>query len=389
MNPYRRYSTFLLVFFLSQSVAIGLLNALADPYQVFESPKIERFNKSKPEVETHLRLFKAIAIARQKPNVIFLGSSRTELGLDPTHPVFAHSGSVYNLGISGPNMYEVMRYFQHALKNQPQITQVVLGIDFFMFNEFRNNRLDFSETRLEKENITLSETLAVLFSFDALESTAETISTNFKDPDRYDFYNKKGMRNLKYQLYYRLPSSRVKSFKFSLQEYLKDVELYKSYRLSPEFLKNLEKIVELCREKNIELKIFISPSHATQWEAIYQAGLWPVFEQWKREVVKIAPVWDFSGYNPITIEPVSNSMKNYVDSSHYTPRIGNVVINRMFSMETKYPPESKDFGQIITPENIEKHLRTIRKNREQWKTPNVDWIEFLKETIKKSQTDSL
>ncbi|GFZ91240.1 hypothetical protein [Okeania sp. KiyG1] len=76
----------------------------------------------------------------------------------------------------------------------------------------------------------------------------------------------------------------------------------------------------MCQENNIKLILFISPSHATQWEAIRATGEWSTFEEWKREVVKITPVFDFSGYNTITTEPIHNDMENYRDNSHYTKK---------------------------------------------------------------------
>lgn len=371
MKNYRRYSTFLLAFFCAKSLALGLFNVVVDPYEVLGMPKVENFNQFKPVLATHVRLFKAMAITRSQYDFIFLGSSRTELGLDPTHPVLANSGSGYNLALSGPNMYEVLRYFQHALNNQPQITQVVLGIDFFMFNQVRKNRPDFSDARLERQSLTLEETLGVGFSLDALDSSYQTISSNLKSPNKPDSYHSNGRRNLQYQINHLLSQSRLKSFRFSLQEYLKDRELYGEYYLSMEYLKDLNKLVEICQEKNIDLKIFISPSHATQWEAIREAGLWPLFEQWKGEVVQITPVWDFSGYNSITTEPISNPMKYYVDSSHYRPQVGHLVLNRMFQFQEENVPS--DFGIFLTRDTLEDSLERIRTNRELWVSKTNDY----------------
>ncbi|MGK7936871.1 MAG: hypothetical protein AB4206_13905 [Xenococcaceae cyanobacterium] len=52
-------------------------------------------------------------------------------------------------------------------------------------------------------------------------------------------------------------------------------------------MENLQAIIDKCEQHNIEVKVFISPSHATQYEAINVAGLWSTFEQWKREVINI------------------------------------------------------------------------------------------------------
>ena len=37
---------------------------------------------------------------------------------------------------------------------------------------------------------------------------------------------------------------------------------------SQQYWSDFVKIVELCRQNKIDLKVFISPAHATQWESI-------------------------------------------------------------------------------------------------------------------------
>ena len=87
-------------------------------------------------------------------------------------------------------------------------------------------------------------------------------------------------------------------------------------------MNDLRSVIDICRQRGIKLKLFISPCHATEWEVIRDAGFWRVFEQWKRGIVAMASVCDFSGYNSITIEPISNNMKNYIESSHYRKKWG-------------------------------------------------------------------
>ncbi len=372
MKRYSGYLGWLLTFFLCQFLGVVLFNVTIDPYGAIATPKLAGFNQSKPEQRNHVRLFKAIEITRQKPTLIFLGSSRTEVGLNPNHVAIPTPSSTYNLGISGPNMYEVFRYFQHALKNQPDLTHVILGIDFFMFNQRRENQVDFDETRLEKQYITLPDVLDVTFSLDALSKSYTTLLANRQQSESTPYYSN-GMRNPEFFIQHNLPEqSIVKGFKFSLNEYLNAPTLYQNYTLSRQQLNYLNQLIHLCQENQITLEIFISPSHATQGEAIHKARLWSVFEDWKREVVKMTPVWDFSGYNSITTEPISETMNNYFDNSHYRQNVGDLVLNRLLDYHSDTVPQ--DFGVWITPETLESHLQTIRANRETWiKTNPPGW----------------
>ncbi|NER30702.1 MAG: hypothetical protein F6J89_24580, partial [Symploca sp. SIO1C4] len=299
------------------------------------------------------------------------GSSRTDLGLDPTHPALTNKQPAYNLGLVGPNIYEVKRYFEHSLANQPELKTVVLGIDLFMFNEYKINEVDFSEDRLEKENLTAQELLNVTLSTSAIQSSAKTIKSSI-DSDAYYLYRPDGMR----YVYGNEPNEPIpKKFKGSIGGLRKGEGYYKKYQLSEEFLVNLQEIVDICKQQNIELKVFISPSHASQWENLRAAELWSVFEEWKRQLVKITPVWDFSGYNTITTEAISKDMENYWDSSHYRKEVGDLVLNRIFDYQKDKVPT--DFGVLLTQENIESNLTKINTQREIWSNNNSDVVEFV------------
>lgn len=373
MSVYRRFNLGLLTAILPSLLAVGLFNIAIDPYGVINSPDILGLNRLRTQKFSNVRLFKAIDVARLEPKTLLMGSSRTDLGLDPTHPALANKQPAYNLALVGPNMYEVKRYFEHALKNQTQLRTVIIGIDLFMFNEFKENGADFDEARLEKESLTLQELLNVALSSSAFQSSIRTIqsSLNF---NAYYLYHPNGQR----YVYRNQPNEPLtKKFEGSIRGLINSEQYYKNYELSKYFLDDLRDIIETCKQRNIDLKIFISPSHASLWEAMRITGLWPVFEEWKREVVKITPVWDFSGFNSITTEPINEEMTNYWDSSHYRKEVGDLILNRLFDYQNKTIPV--DFGVLLTRSNIEAQLAGIRADHETWANENPDAIKFVKD----------
>lgn len=83
-------------------------------------------------------------------------------------------------------------------------------------------------------------------------------------------------------------------------------------------------LIKESRANNIELLLFISPVHARQLEVIRLSNLYPTFEQWKRDMVKViaedveqhpdkSPIqlWDFSGYNLLTTREQQNIKPKY------------------------------------------------------------------------------
>ncbi len=158
--------------------------------------------------------------------------------------------------------------------------------------------------------------------------------------------------------------------------------------ISKQQLDFFKSLVNICQNRGIKLIIFISPAHAIQWEANRLNGEWETFEEWQRELVKIAPVWDFSGYNSITTEAIKNQMQNYMDSSHYRKEVGDLILNRILDYKTETVPE--DFGVLITPENIEQHLKKISRDRQLWIQNNPDAVKLLqdiKREVEKKQTN--
>ncbi|MCL1464463.1 hypothetical protein [Argonema galeatum] len=377
MKSYRRYIRLLLAVILVESLLFLLFNVVVDPYGVINSPVISRVNRLKPEINNHVMLYKAVAVTRIKPKVIFLGSSRTEFGLDPKHPVFANSTSTYNLALTGANIYPAMRYFKHAIANQPNLQQVVIGIDLFMFSNLSEIPSDFSEARLDRETIVPLDAVNVIFSLDAFQASRDTIDINKKDSKSIGYFYPDGRRDERYyvkHVYENKPTPVI--FKEVINKnHFRAPEEDKNYQVSNSLLSNFKTIVTICQQRNIDLKILISPSHATEWEALRVRGLWPIFEQWKREIVKIVPVWDFSGYNSITTEAIGNNMKNYIDNSHYRKEVGDLVLNRIFNYNEESVPA--DFGVLLTPENIESHLAKIRDDREIWAKNNPDVVQFV------------
>ena len=317
-------------------VIVVSFNLVVDPYGIYKTPNFLGINHVKVQKNSNDRLYKAIDIIKIKPLTIFLGTSRTKQGLDTIHPSLSNNQPAYNLALDSANAYEALRYLQHTIKNQPNLKQVIFGVDFFMFNKLLDNQTGFNEKRLEKKYLIPGDILNSLFSLDSFDVSKKTILASLKDADKskYD-YAKNG-----FAPYLEDDTGKHKDFfKYSLGLYL---NRYHHYQLSDKYIADFKKIVNICREKNIKLIVFISPSHATQWETIKAAGKWSMFENWKKQLVQITPVWDFSGYNIINNEPIQDVMENYVDNAHYTPPIGNLILNRILGYEEDKVPA--DFG---------------------------------------------
>src|SRR5262249_15971348 len=126
----------------------------------------------------------------------------------------------------------------------------------------------------------------------------------------------------------------------------------------------------------------ITPAHAHQLEISAAVGEWQKVEDGKRALVRMLaadaarhpdakafPSWDFSGYSPITTDPLppdgsQREMNYYWDSSHFRQKVGDWVVDRLFHSQGGVPA---DFGIELTADNVEDVLARIRVDRARYR----------------------
>jgi len=71
-------------------------------------------------------------------------------------------------------------------------------------------------------------------------------------------------------------------------------------------------------------------------------------------------------------------MKYYFENSHYTPVMGALMMDRMFSGATN------DFGIRLTAANIEEHTMRIREQREPYVRSHASEIQWVESIVKQA-----
>lgn len=411
-SKFKKYIKCLILVTLLLLVLVGGFNWLVDPYGIYGSPKIEGFNALKPEEITHTLMTKAYFVRRIKPEAIILGTSAAEWGNDPDHEGWSYQ-PVYNLGLPGVNIYTILRYLQHANDVQP-LKQIVLGLDFDSFNIHILNTDAATEARLSvsydgKENSflgSLNEIIATLFSFDALVSSFNTLSQE-KDALRL---NDNGMYEIAEQdpanlNGYHGINSYHGIFLYEEGTYAKDSSWRNDFQFEnaksdvPPFTYYRE-ILQIVYSDGIDLRIFISPSHARLRELFANFGLWPSIEEWKHILVTINeeearnygkkpfPLWDFSGYDEFTTEavPVENDtqtmMRWWIDPRHYKKELGDLILDRVFGYNDPGHFVPDDFGVLLNSGNIDSILQKIRTDRQNYRDTHPEDVAEIEELFK-------
>lgn len=169
---------------------VCFLNVIVDPFSLFNIVSYNGFNSDKPEFFRHLRMAKAHKVRYARPKGLIVGSSRAETGLDPQYPGWSPADQpVYNLGLTGAKIYEVLKYVEHA-QYISGVKTIVLGLDFTMFDDTIKNQVDFTETRLVQDsNWTISPGWVsdIISSTTSISAIKKSYSTVFEQRKKLCF----------------------------------------------------------------------------------------------------------------------------------------------------------------------------------------------------------
>jgi hypothetical protein len=377
-----RYLVHLLSSFALLLGAALTVNWLADPYAVFGTPVFKGINEAKPAIATNRRIFKIVGYAHQKMDALILGTSRADAGLSPKHEGFRNLKAV-NLATPAQTNTETELIFKFVA-DRSDLKIAVIGLDFFASNALLTDTDDFT-----LDNFAQDRKWKLFFSFDTLTASRQSLFQSGTPPIRPDEARENNPKKFSRQAFLASEKSYMWGGTYlpSPQcRYVFEVDRIKNgkyYRNDP--LAAIRSIMALAHQRHVKLYLFISPSHARQWEVLAAVGLWAPWEEWKRRLVRInqeeavragqAPfsLWDFSGYHSLSTEALPNTsddnatMYGYLESSHYKPIIGNLVLDRLFNLKVPGRSVPEDFGVNLTPANIDGHLHAIRRAREHYR----------------------
>lgn len=365
-------------------VAITGLNAFIDPFDVFGAPAFDGVNAVKHGIRSHTRTAKAYAVRRAAPRTVILGSSRAESAFYPSHPGF-RARPVYNLAFSAAGIYEMLRYFQHAVAVAP-VEEAVVTVDFFMFDAARASpSWDFAEQRLAVARDGMPQATpwrdlaSLLLSADAIKESWWSLR---HQRDRRSTYGRDGLRDEQYDIPEILNEygGHRKTFRHNEQGFIcRFAEAGPGFAFRDESrrLDTLDLVRELAdyaAARRVRLILLVPPVHARHLEVIRQSGLWGEFEEWKRRLAALATArgvafWDFSQANSVTTEAVppagdaTSVMRWFRESSHARGNAGAYALNRVYGVGEQIA----DFGRRLDGADAEAALAADRQALAAWR----------------------
>ncbi len=414
--PHFAYIRVWLLTALATICAVCAINLVIDPYGVYGLVRLDGFNNVKVRAQQRGLLSKSYNLVRVGPKSLVLGNSRAEIGFDPDHPGWpADAKPVYNFALPGAGLSSNLQQLDYALRDT-QIKTVVLGLDFLDFT------FDANKTNLAIRADALRY-IAALPTFEwarragdyietlvSLDTLGDSIRTVLEQRNPYaTSVTELGFNPLlDYNSLARDLGFRALFDKKNMENaraYIrggKDIFLPGSQD-SPDF-DTLRALLARCRKANVGLHLIVYPYHAHTLELFRAAGLWNAFEDWKRRVVQLADeeavtsgsaqpfsLWDFSGYNPFTIEEVPvpgdlhSEMRWYWEAGHFKKELGDVVLDKVLGYLDSRRGVQNDFGILLTAKNVEAHLSHIRLERDRYAMSHQNELAGLHRLVESSR----
>jgi hypothetical protein len=371
---------------------VGVFNTVVDPNRVLG------WNSLRPAADSDREL-KAYEVMHAAPRTLILGGSRVELGISARHPAWPGPlRPVYNMGMGGATEYPRHRYLQHVLAGRT-LELLVMGLDFDSFldsaqsdasmkpeEESRLTVKRDGSANLEQHGAYVRDLLHSL-SLGELKDSVGTVVANLRnDSGGYVsgdvLWSRDDLRKLS-----AIGALSVFAVSDLYQiKYINNVPHYADTRLDKVMIE-LRDMLNLCVSHGTQVILIINPVHADLLEIWDSAGLWPAFEDWKRQLTALTyeysqahthsriSLWDFSGYHSYAteaVEPDSRLLKGYFDPSHYTWAVGDGIIQQLFGQG------GTGFGIELTPGNIEGHLAVLREERRQYRSRQPVGVERVR-----------
>lgn len=394
----------------ASAFALLSLTISVDPYEAFGMRRTKGFNARKIDSGND-RLVKAGALRHGRYQSVLLGTSQAQFGLDPEHGALGNlPGKAYNAGLLRGSPYQLRRYLQ-AANHSGQVEKAILLVDLLMFNAknaeersamgFVEGRLPVAADGSPREWAWLAEAGDLALSWSAVRLAVSTVRK--QDRPELEWIFPSGLQNPR-TVEAELLAQKGPKFAFEGAErryglWFKGFSLEKPGAKGKNSLSDFSDLVAYARSANIELTVAIAPTHARYVQMLWALDLSDQIDELKRQLSRrlqaeaaaggfaVFPLWDFSAAHPLTTEEVPDEvgprvrMARYYDSAHFTPKLGDVLLQRMAG---RTPNGSEDFGVLLTTENIDEELLRFKRSHEAYAEAHAGDVADLRARIERA-----
>lgn len=355
-KDYKTFSLVTIIFFIMVIFVSSFVNYVVDPFDIFNSVKINYFNSYKPCKSKQQRMTKVpgLKLDRRAITAVFVGSSKTDWMFNEKYFSEILNGNVISMCLNSSSIQESIIMAKNSILIHPEIKTVYFGLDFFASNENYNNTVLDVEL-ISNKRITRKEIMPLLFSWDALDSSIKTVFKNLFNDKKYDFDSIQPKKNPRVEHY----------FKEVIERYKKNY--YTDYILDPDLILKLTEFENFAKSKNVNVVFYITPTHVADLINIKNQELLDDYYIFKKLIAEKYDYYDFSLINKYNTEPINPDMIYFRDAVHTTKYYGTLFVQNLNS-------DKSEMAVYITKENIDKYIRQDELNLELYIKNNPELV---------------
>ena len=370
---------------------VSTLNYLVDPYLLhqWDSPMLQRLQPTREKLSVWGKTY---AVARYRPAVVYIGNSRTEMGLPASVRERFGGKTVFNSAVSGASVGDAILLAEHAARVS-HVDTMVWGIDAPSFSMEQGSA--GVEPGLTDPGPAFFARRALLnlkrgLTLDMTQDTLRLLHGSFGSVCRSSL----ALHGQRDHLCF---SDRIKGWGGTAPAMVPRLQEFgDGAGPTADALQAFGATVDkLCRD-GTRLRLYVNPTHALTLDVLYWRGKWPAMEQWQRDLTDLAGrrraqgcdvrLVDFSGFNSITSEAIPQfgglrEMRYYWEASHYRDNVGQMILARLFGAgdDGLVPPD--DFGIELTAANISAHQSAMRAARDRFHSEHPEETAFVRKLI--------
>jgi hypothetical protein len=380
---------------------IAALGLVVDGYGIFGTRLIpaSRFPPNLRLARGWDRVTKAIEIAeRQGDKILFVGDSRTQLGLDPDSPALAGVKG-YNAGLIGSNLSEQLVALDYSLAHEPGIRRIVWGLSYeeFPFEIF--SWTDYGDSAFAGRGIVFG-LLRHLFARDRVISSWKALLQARRSVRA--MMKRNGVAIFSGDPVEGPAISRL--FESELRGMSPNILVPRPREVMDEAHDKLRRRLAELKAAGFDVDLVIVPLHIWRIEFFRQTGIEIKSDTWKRgiaatvEGLAAAPgpgklrFFDFARPHPFVEQqvyapPPPGERRYYLETSHFYPWLGDKVLAKIFGKAQEPEKGMEPFGLEIGMgpgfTSIDTDIASAKAELDAWEAAHGEDVGHVKRLISK------
>ncbi len=331
------------------------------------------------------QLIKDHLFARQRPETVIIGSSRSAYGIDPGRGALADS-KAFNLAMLGASLTELEGLAAIARRSNGHVKRLIVGIDHYMFFQAAPDAraaaaADVRVRRMEAGHGVVPiplRNVQTFFLSTKLGAVMEDVLDNWRRKDSLGEADVSGLMHGTYR--FRI-ADRGRTFEVTLRS-LFEQGWYTppDEQLIAARLRRVAGLIRQTCQAGIRVDALLSPEHAMLHEAAVITGQQTRREQLRRDVARLMEILgrelpdclryrDASGLSDAALEPLRlppGAPPQFIEVSHYAPAVGERLV-----LGFGAPDDPRALGiDPSVPGRLDRDILTSRIMLDEWRTKN-------------------